>query len=188
MTSANTKGQSRRKFLKTSLVASAATVAAPAIAQQAGPIANLLARRAATGCESREVFFQRLADAAPQGADFGDGFGRLYRRVCADGPRGDVPPAFYTLPPARSATLVLSGGADPATPPRHGQRVVQALGPKARHQVVAHAGHGVMALPCMRDVLHRFIDAETDADALQVDTQCASRVPRPVAHLPVRAP
>jgi len=39
------------------------------LAQQGGPIAMLLARRAATGCNSREVFFQRLADAAAEMTD-----------------------------------------------------------------------------------------------------------------------
>ena len=118
------------------------------------------------------------ADAA-QGRDFGEGFGRLYQDVCSFWPRGQVPAAFYQLPVAPAATLLLSGGADPATPPRHGQRVAQALGAKARHVVVNEAGHGVIGLPCMRDVLFRFFDAEDDAAALAVDTQCATKVPRP---------
>jgi pimeloyl-ACP methyl ester carboxylesterase len=118
------------------------------------------------------------ADAA-QGRDFGEGFGRLYQEVCSFWPRGQVPAAFYQLPAAPAATLLLSGGADPATPPRHGQRVAQALGAKARHVVVNEAGHGVMGLPCMRDVLFRFFDAEDDAAALAVDTECATKVPRP---------
>jgi pimeloyl-ACP methyl ester carboxylesterase len=118
-------------------------------------------------------------------ADFGDSFAALYRDVCADWPRGEVPAAFYTLPPAPAATLVLSGGIDPVTPPRHGMRVARALGAKAQHVVVANAGHGVMALGCMRDVLFRFVDAASDEDAFKVDTGCAAGVPRPPAFLPV---
>jgi pimeloyl-ACP methyl ester carboxylesterase len=117
--------------------------------------------------------------------DFGDDFAELYRSVCADWPRGELPAAFYTLPPAPAATLVLSGGIDPVTPPRHGERVARALGAKARHVVVANAGHGVMALGCVRDVLFRFVDAVGDDEALKVDTGCASGVPRPPAFLPV---
>ena len=120
-------------------------------------------------------------------ADFGDSFAVQYTRVCADWPRGDVPAAFYTLPPARSATLLMSGGADPATPPHHGQRVAGALGAKARHVVVAQAGHGVMALPCMRDVLFRFIDAASDEAALKVDADCASSLPRAMVFSPPAA-
>ena len=130
----------------------------------------------------------RLAQAADRpGADFGEGFADQYRRICAGWPRGAVPAAFYTLPAAPAATLVLSGGADPVTPPRHGERVTQALGAKARHAVVPQAGHGVMALPCMRDVLFRFIDADTDAAALQVDAGCAQQMPRPPAFVPLLA-
>lgn len=121
------------------------------------------------------------------GADFGTAFERLYEQVCADWPRGAVADAFYTIRPAPSATLVLSGGADPATPPRHGERVTRALGPKARHAVVPNAGHGLMALPCMREALYRFIDAGSDSDALAVDADCARSIPRPPAFAPVDA-
>ena len=125
---------------------------------------------------------EQAADAP--GADFGDTARALYRQVCATWPRGEVPAAFYQVPPATQATLVLSGGADPVTPPRHGERVVRALGAQARHGVVPQAGHGVMGLPCMRDVLFRFIDAQTDALALQVDATCAAAIPRPPAFRP----
>ena len=127
----------------------------------------------------------RLAQAtdAP-GADFGDSFAQQYRRICEAWPRGEVPTAFYTVPPAKAATLVLSGGADPVTPPRHGDKVARQLGAKARHVVVPHAGHGVMGLGCMRDVLFRFIDAETDDTALKVDTACAEQIPRPLSFQP----
>jgi len=127
------------------------------------------------------------AVAAPAGGDFGDAFAAQYRRACEGWPRGEVPAAFYTLPPAGPATLLLSGALDPVTPPRHGERVAAALGAKARHVVVPHAGHGVMSLPCLRDVVFRFIDAETDADALAVETDCARAVPRPPAFVLPRA-
>lgn len=120
-------------------------------------------------------------------ADFGASFADLYRRACADWPRAEVPPAFYSLPAAASAVLLLSGGADPATPPRHGERVARALGAKARHVTVPAAGHGVMALPCVRDVLYRFIDAEDDAAALAVEADCARSLPRPTVFVPLGA-
>jgi pimeloyl-ACP methyl ester carboxylesterase len=122
----------------------------------------------------------RLSQATDRrGADFGDSFLDLYREVCALWPRGEVPAAFYTMPPAPAATLVLSGGLDPATPPRHGERVAKALGARARHVVVPNAGHGVMAIGCMRDVLYRFVDADSDEAALKVDTACVTGIPRP---------
>jgi pimeloyl-ACP methyl ester carboxylesterase len=129
----------------------------------------------------------RMTDAAPSPAapDFGVLQRELYAEVCAQWPRASVPPAFYAVPPAPAPVLLLSGGIDPATPPRHAERTAQALGPRARHVVVPNAGHGVLGLACMRDVLFRFIDAHADDRALAVDAGCAQRVPRPPAFVPM---
>jgi len=125
------------------------------------------------------------AGGDPPGADFGASFADLYRRTCEAWPRGLVPEAFYRMPVAPAPVLVLSGGIDPVTPPRHGERATKALGAKARHVVVPNAGHGVMSLGCMRDVVFRFIDAATDDEAQQVDAGCAQAIPRPPAFVPV---
>jgi len=130
----------------------------------------------------------RLGDAADaQGEQFGRAFAQLYEQACAAWPRGDVPAAFYATPSAPSATWLLSGAADPATPPRHGERIARALGARARHTVVPNAGHGVMALPCVRDAVVRFIDAADDTAALQVDASCAASLPHPRVFAPLQA-
>ena len=115
----------------------------------------------------------------------GDAFTRYYQQACASWPRAQVDPAFYATPAAPTATWVLSGAADPATPPRHGERVARALGAKARHTVVPNAGHGVMALPCVRDAMLRFIEAPDDAAALDVRVSCAAAVPHPSVFVPL---
>lgn len=117
-------------------------------------------------------------------ADFGEGLAPLYREVCTDWPRGDVAADFRVVPPAPVATLLLSGGIDPVTPPRHAERVARALGANARHEIVPNAGHGLLALACLRDVVYRFIDAPTDAQALQIDAACARAIPRPPVFRP----
>ncbi len=127
------------------------------------------------------------ASSDPPGPDFGNEFARFYQRLCSGWPRGAVPAAFYSVGVSATPVLVLSGGIDPATPPRHGERVARALGPMARHVVVANAGHGVLGIGCMRDVVFRFIDAVDDRDALAVDAGCAAGVPRPPAFRPVGA-
>lgn len=127
-----------------------------------------------------------LSKDAP-GRDFADNDAKLYTQVCKNWPRATVAPEFFSIPPAPSPVLLLSGGADPATPPRHGERTAKALGLKAQHIVVPEAGHGVMGIVCMRDVLFRFIDAKTDAAALPQDASCASKIPRPPAFVPVQS-
>ncbi len=109
----------------------------------------------------------------------------LYRAVCAHWPRGDVPAAFYTIPRSATPVLLMSGGLDPVTPPRHAERVARALGPNARSVVVANNGHNVTAIACMRDAVFHFVNAATDAEALGVDTGCAAKVPRPLAFQPL---
>jgi pimeloyl-ACP methyl ester carboxylesterase len=121
------------------------------------------------------------AAAAAPGNVFGAGFATLYLQACADWPRGRVDPGFYTLPPTPVPTWLLSGGLDPVTPPRHGERVARALGPKARHIVVANAGHGVTGLGCVRDAVTRFISSDDDGAALATGADCAAGVPRPLA-------
>lgn len=120
------------------------------------------------------------------GADFGADFARLYQEVCDDWPKGTVPPQFYDVPASAAPVLLLSGAIDPVTPPRHAERIKQALGASALHVVVPNAGHNVLSLACMRDVLYRFIHAETAADALGVDAGCAAQLPRPPAFEPLQ--
>ncbi|MGL6110541.1 MAG: alpha/beta fold hydrolase, partial [Rubrivivax sp.] len=126
----------------------------------------------------------RQPKAMVEAADFGAGLAPLYRQVCQFWPRGVVPEDFKHLPAAPVATLLLSGGIDPATPPRHAQRVTQALGAMARHEVVPNAGHGLLNLGCLRDVVFRFVDAPTNAEALKVDLSCAREIPRPPVFQP----
>ena len=121
--------------------------------------------------------------ALPPSAVFGAGARALYQAACADWPRATVSAAFYSCPPAVAPTWLLSGSLDPVTPPRHGQRVAQALGPLARHLVVPHTGHGTLALPCLRDAVARFITTD-DATALATPADCAASLPRPPAFQP----
>ena len=127
------------------------------------------------------------AAALDPGNVFGASFAQLYQQACADWPRGQVAPAFYRVPPAAAPVWLLSGGLDPVTPPRHGQRVALALGAHAHHSVVANAGHGVTGLGCVRDAVARFISTEDDSAALGVaatGADCAAAVPRPLAFVP----
>ncbi len=126
-----------------------------------------------------------LASTAPAAVGvFAGGAVALYQAACAAWPRGTVSPAFYTLPPAPAPTWLLSGGLDPVTPPRHGQRVARALGPLARHVIVPNAGHGVLAQACMRDAVAGFISTDDPVQALATPADCAAAVPRPPAFVP----
>lgn len=127
------------------------------------------------------------ASSAAVGADFSRMDVKLYTQACANWPTGNVPAAFYEIPVAPSPVLLLSGGADPATPPRHAERVQRALDSKAQHIVVPQGGHGVMGVGCMQEVVFRFIDTRLDEAALPQDASCATKIPRPGAFVLVRS-
>ena len=127
------------------------------------------------------------APAEREPAVFSQAFARPYMELCRDWPRGAVEPAFYQVLPSRAPVLAFSGSLDPVTPPRHGAKVIEAFGAMARHVVVTGAGHGVMGIGCARDVVHRFIDAGSHAEALAVDASCLAMLPRPPSFRPARA-
>jgi pimeloyl-ACP methyl ester carboxylesterase len=124
------------------------------------------------------------AAGAPASRDFGTGLLPLYEQACASWPRGAVPEAFYRIGVSATPVLLLSGGVDPATPPRHAKRVAEALGAQAKLVVVPHAGHGLLGSGCVPDLLFRFVDARDDASALALDAACATGIPRPPAFVP----
>ena len=112
-----------------------------------------------------------------------------YDKVCEKWPRASIPPAFFDIPASAAPVLLLSGGIDPVTPTRHGAAVAKALGANAVHISVANAGHGLLAHGCIRDVLYRYVNAKSDAEALKLDTACIRQIPRPLAwQAPIVAP
>jgi pimeloyl-ACP methyl ester carboxylesterase len=113
-----------------------------------------------------------------------DPFAQLYRDVCVGWPQAPVSAAFYTLPTAPMPVLLSSGGIDPVTPTRHGERTAKALGAKAIHIVAPKLGHGLTGVNCVRDAIDKFISAETDEGALEAKAECAAKIPRPEAFVP----
>ena len=92
--------------------------------------------------------------------------------VCADwSPLGPPP----LLPEATAVpTLVLSGRADPITPPAFARRVAAAMGPAVRIVEFAHVGHGAQdASPCGERLVSAFIRQPTE----RADASCADHIP-----------
>jgi pimeloyl-ACP methyl ester carboxylesterase len=155
-------------------------------------LGTALSRRTAPGMATGMHFAVICSEDMPRlsstpavsARDFGTGLAPLYEQACANWPRGAVPEAFYRIGPSATPVLLLSGGADPATPPRHARRVAEALGTKARHVLVPNAGHGLLGAGCVPDLLFRFIDAADERAALGIDAGCATAMPRPPAFVP----
>ena len=79
------------------------------------------------------------------------------RAACGPWPRGTMTDDFKT--PVRSdvPVLLLSGEADPVTPPSNAAHVQQTLS-SSRHVVVEGHGHGVARLECVRQMINAFVE------------------------------
>ena len=122
------------------------------------------------------------AVAASAATRFGTGVLDMYRRVCREVPVRPPAAGFFETPPATAPVLLLSGGVDPATPPRHAQAVAAAL-PNSRHLVAPALGHGVSMQGCATELVQRFI-RQANFDA--IDGGCLEKLPAPRFFQPPR--
>jgi len=97
-------------------------------------------------------------------------------------PVREQPAGFYSVPAAKAPVLLLSGGVDPATPPRHAEVVAAAL-PNARHLVAPNLGHGVSSQGCAPEIVQRFI---RQAGFEGIDGACLAQMPPPRFFQPPR--
>jgi pimeloyl-ACP methyl ester carboxylesterase len=91
--------------------------------------------------------------------------------ICKLWPRGPVDPDLHSALHSDVPTLLLSGGADPVTPPAGALRLAEGLH-RYRHLVLAGEGHGQVATGCVPKLMARFLDT---ADPLTLDATCLER-------------
>jgi pimeloyl-ACP methyl ester carboxylesterase len=122
------------------------------------------------------------ADLEAAGRSF---FGRAlvddFLRACRNWPRGAVPEDYYSPVVSDVPALILSGGIDPATPPRHGDEVAATM-QNARHLVAPELGHGVSLHGCAPRLIESFVRA---GSAAAIDGKCLQRIPRPLFVMPI---
>jgi pimeloyl-ACP methyl ester carboxylesterase len=96
--------------------------------------------------------------------------------VCRGWPRGVLDADFRSELKSDRPVLLLSGAADPVTPPAYAERAAYGL-PNSKQVVLAGQGHGQLATGCVPRLMARFLDA---GDAKGFDTSCTSGVaPQP---------
>jgi pimeloyl-ACP methyl ester carboxylesterase len=83
--------------------------------------------------------------------------------ICSVWPAGVLDPEFKTPLATDTPVLLLSGDADPVTPPRFGDLAAVDMN-NAAHLTGRHQGHGQAPTGCMPDVMSRFVDTASVAD------------------------
>lgn len=114
---------------------------------------------------------------------YGEELIKDHRNMCSAWPRGTIPADFHAPMKSDVPILLLSGGIDPATPPRHAEAVLPGLS-RAKHVVAPNIGHGVSMHGCAPDLIKRFVE---DGNADKVDGSCLNKLPRPVFFQPLVA-
>jgi pimeloyl-ACP methyl ester carboxylesterase len=96
-------------------------------------------------------------------------------KLCAAWPVQSVPEAWRAPFRSEAPALLLSGEADPVTPPRWAALLAKDL-PNSREVVLRGQGHGVFTRGCVPHLVADFLDA---GSAAGLDTACAAAIRPP---------
>jgi pimeloyl-ACP methyl ester carboxylesterase len=108
----------------------------------------------------------RVADTY-QGSDQLDSL----RAICEIWPRGPVDADLHAPLHSDIPSLLLSGEADPVTPPATAESAARFL-TRHRHLVLAGEGHGQLATGCVPQLMAEFLDADQPE---RIDAACLAR-------------
>ena len=106
---------------------------------------------------------------------FGKTFFGTRMQACDFWPKGDIKADYYQPVVSSKPVLILSGEADPVTPPSWGEHIRQHL-KNSKHFVVPGAGHGVSTLGCVPKLITKFLN---EASPAGLDGACVSKQQRP---------
>jgi len=129
-------------------------------------------------CSEDVPFFSNADLDRARVADTYQGFDQLeaLQAICEIWPHGPVDADLHAQLHSDIPTLLLSGEADPVTPPAAAERVARSL-TRHRHLVLAGEGHGQLATACVPRLMAQFLDAEQPE---RIDTAClAQHLPPP---------
>lgn len=109
------------------------------------------------------------------------------RALCADWPRGPVDSDLHAPLASTAPALLLSGTADPVTPPQFGDEAAAGFA-KALHLKFTDQGHGQLAQPCVDRLMAEFLGAGGSAVPAQLDTACIANLRPPPFFLSLSGP
>lgn len=112
------------------------------------------------------------AAEANAGTFLGDLTSEALQQICRLWPAGEVPEGFKQPVQADTPALLLSGEADPVTPPENAEQVAAAL-PNSLSLVAAGQGHNIVFRGCIPDLVADFIES---GSVSALDTTCVAEI------------
>lgn len=103
-----------------------------------------------------------------EGTYLGDLQVRELRRICQFWPQGAIPEDYKRAVTSDLPVLLLTGEADPVTPPENGEKVAATM-PNSLHLVAPGQGHNVILRGCLPKIAGTFIENGT---VTGLDTAC----------------
>lgn len=143
-----------------------------AVSQSTGLYPGLL--YAVTCSEDAPLIETAEAETLRAGTSFGD-FATRFQAICASWPQAEIAADFRQPLQSDTPALLLSGAADPVTPPEYAAEVAAGLS-NSRHLIIPGFGHGVVGLGCMPRVMAEFIRT---ADPAALDVDCLNELQPP---------
>lgn len=116
--------------------------------------------------------------ADPAKLSFGfmrDSYFRYFAQACSAWPHRKLPSAMFEPLSSRVSALVISGEADPVTPPASGEAVLRQFATRV-HVVIPNGFHTNSSNPCVAGIIASFLN---DPKAGGRDHGCVKRAPRP---------
>jgi len=108
----------------------------------------------------------------------------LMRAVCAVYPPNPQAQSERGFAPLDTPGLILSGEADPVTPPANGERAA-ALLPNTKHIVLQGMGHGNFTEGCLPNLIRQLFE---EGSSKQIDPACAQRIAPPPPFISLTGP
>ena len=123
-------------------------------------------------CTEDAAFYGDVDLAALEKTYIGPVMAETLSAICSVWPAGIIDDDLRSPLATDAPVLLLSGSADPVTPPRFASLAAVEMG-NARHLIGENQGHGLAGQGCMPDILGRFVDTAS-IDGLE--TECMERL------------
>ena len=124
--------------------------------------------------EDAPLISPETIDQADDESVFGDNT-RTFLEVCAAWPQRVTPEVIHAPVSADVPVLMLSGEADPITPPRHAEQLAQSLD-NDLHLIFNEMGHGNSSNQCAAKIIDQFVE---EAAIGNLKTECVEDVQPP---------